>query len=268
MKTDFKNLIVSLEKNVVTVSLNRPGVRNAFHPELISELTQVFKNLAVEKSISAVILRGEGPAFCAGADLTYMKSMAGFSLAENRQDADELFEMFWTLRNFPFPLIGRLHGHVMGGALGLAAVCDIVAAVEATQFCFSEVKLGLVPAVISPFVLEKIAPSFARRFMLSGEVFTGEEAVSAGLVQFCADAVQVDEYIAKLVKNFARNGSEAMRATKSLLLSFYGQEQSWSKKRADVTGLIAERRVSAEGQEGLQSFLEKRTPAWLAKANS
>lgn len=258
---NFETIKLEVSGRVATVSLNRPDVRNAFHPTMIRELTEVFIDLAARKDLSVVVLRGEGKSFCSGADLGYMKSMAGFSYLENEQDSQQLFGMFWALRSCPHPIVGRLHGHVMGGALGLASLCDIAAAVDGTQFCFSEVRLGIAPAVISPFVLEKMSASHARRFMLTAEVFGVEDALASGLIQFKGDGGAVDGFVAGIVKTLSNNGPEGVRATKQLLRKIE-ETPGWAERRAMTTQVIAERRVSAEGQEGLKSFLEKRSPSW------
>jgi methylglutaconyl-CoA hydratase len=257
----YETLLLEVVNRVATVSLNRPDVRNAFHPSMIRELTEVFTVLGSRKDLSVVLLRGEGKSFCSGADLGYMKSMAAFSFEENEKDSQQLFGMFWALRSCPHPIVGRLHGHVMGGALGLAALCDVAVAVEATQFCFSEVRLGLAPAVISPFVLERMSPSYARRYMLTGEIFGTEEAIQSGLIHFAGSEVLVDSHLVELINSMCQNGPEAARSTKALLRSI-SETSEWSRKREMTTKVIAERRVSAEGQEGLKSFLEKRPPKW------
>lgn len=257
----FETLNVQVAGRVATVALNRPDVRNAFHPTMIRELTEAFSALSSRTDISVVVLRGEGKSFCSGADLGYMKSMAGFSLEQNEKDSQDLFGMFWALRSCPHPIVGRLHGHVMGGATALAALCDIAGAVDGTQFCFSEVRLGLAPAVISPFILEKMAASQARRYMLTAEVFGVDEALQAGLIHHKGDDASVDVFVASVVKTLVNNGPEAVRATKGLIRSM-GETSDWSKRREITTRVIAERRVSAEGQEGLRGFLEKRAPSW------
>jgi methylglutaconyl-CoA hydratase len=257
----FDTIRLETVAHVATVTLNRPEVRNAFHPSMIRELTEVFTELAGKPDVSVVVLRGEGKSFCSGADLGYMKSMADFSFEENRQDALELWGMFESLRNCPHPIVGRIHGHAMGGAVGLAALCDVAAAVTDTQFCFSEVRLGIAPAVISPFVLEKMSASYARRLMLTAEVFSAEQAFESGLVQFVGDEPSVDTFLNSVIRALVSNGPEAVRATKALLRQV-SQTPSWSDRRDLTSRVIAERRVSAEGQEGLRGFLEKRAPSW------
>lgn len=246
---------------VVAITLNRPEVRNAFHPTMIAELTSAFLELSGRSDVAAVYLKGEGKSFCSGADLGYMQSMASFTLEENEKDSQDLFEMFGSIRSCPHPVVAKLHGHVMGGALGLAAVCDVSAAVEGTQFCFSEVKLGLVPAVISPFVLEKMHSAHARRLMLTAEVFDVALARESGLVDFAGSADEVDQFLEKSLSALKNNGPEAVRATKRLIREVMARAD-WKERKAMTTKLIAERRVSQEGQEGLKGFLEKRRPSW------
>ncbi|HVK61303.1 MAG TPA: enoyl-CoA hydratase-related protein [Bdellovibrionales bacterium] len=258
----YETLKIEEKGRIVSIVLNRPDIRNAFDAKMISDLTSAFIGLSKRDDVSAIILRGEGKSFSAGADLGYMKSMASFSLEENQRDAESLDRMFWAIRECPQPVIGRIHGHAMGGALGLASVCDIVAAVDGTQFAFSEVRIGLAPAVISPYVLEKMAVSEARRYMLSGEVFDCEEAYSSGLIQFYGTEQEVDEFVAGTSTTIDRNGIEAVRATKKLLRDL-DETGEWGEKRALTTKVIAARRVSAEGQEGLKAFLEKRSPSWM-----
>lgn len=260
-KFEYGTLRVVIDADIATVWLNRPDARNAFHPAMIDELTEALTKLDNRKDLSALVLRGEGRSFCSGADLGYMRSMANYSLEENQKDSEKLFGMFWALRECQHPVIGRVHGHVMGGALGLVSQCDIVAAVNGTQFCFSEVKLGLVPAVISPFVLEKMHAHQAHRYMLTGEVFGVSEAVASGLVHMAGDEAGVDEFIRSRLHDLRRNGPEAVRVTKRLLHQARDLND-WRQSQEITTKAIAERRVSAEGQEGLRGFLEKRLPSW------
>jgi methylglutaconyl-CoA hydratase len=261
MKTDHQTLKIEKRGRALTISLNRPDVRNAFHPTMIGELTEAFKGASAQMDLSVVILRGEGKSFCSGADLGYMQSMAGFSFEENKADSNKLFGMFQALRDCPHPVIGRVHGHVMGGALGLLAQCDLAAGVDGTQFCFSEVRLGLAPAVISPFVLEKMLPHEARRYMLTAEVFDTAVAKASGLLNFVGSETEVDRFVESVSKTLSHNGPEGVRATKALIRSF-GEIPDWNRRQELTTTVISERRVSGEGQEGLKAFLEKRTPSW------
>lgn len=256
----MKQLKITQNQNVVTVALNRPEKRNAFQPEMIGEITKFFKSLQKDKKVRAVLLTGEGESFCSGGDLEWMKSMAKYSKKENLKDANDLFEMFWLIRNCPVPVIGKVCGHAFGGGAGLTAVCDIVAAEQKTQFCFSEVKWGLVPAVISPFVVERVRPTYIREWFLTARVFLANEAVMAGLANFEGNQADVDDYIEQTLGFILAAAPEAVRATKALHQSY--SRIDWKKMRPQVTKLIAQRRASEEGQLGLQAFLLKQSPKW------
>lgn len=258
----MRNIRIEKKDSVYEVILQRPEVHNAFNPEMIAELTEAF--LAThdpEFDCSVVLLRGEGKSFCSGADLGWMQSMAKFSFDENKEDSEKLYQLFYFLRGCPVPVVGILHGHVMGGAVGLAACCDIALADEQTQFCLSEVRLGLVPSVISPFLAEKIHTSFLHRYALTAEVFSATDALHAGLVHFVGSRADLESQLAKIKSRILNNGVIAMKETKALL-RFLGTNPTWPEIRGKTTKVIAERRVSAEGQEGLRSFFEKRKPSW------
>ncbi len=258
----YKFIQFSHQDHVAQLVLNRPNVRNAFNPEMIAEIKEIFQTqLPSISNLRALILSGAGSSFCAGGDLEWMKSMAQFSFAQNQADARELFSMFQLMKNCEIPLIGLIHGHAMGGGVGLTAVCDIVAAVDQTEFALSEVRLGVVPAVISTFVLEKMAPGLARRYMLTGDKFSATEALSAGLVHFVGSKAQCDTYVEDLLKSFFASGPEAVRETKRLL-RFCMLESDLAKIESECSRIIAERRASAEGQEGLMAFLNKSKPSF------
>ncbi len=256
---------IKVERNesfVAKVTLQRPELRNAFNPVMIEELTTAFRDdLNRDLQLRAVILQGAGKSFCSGADLAWMQSMVKYTLEENKRDSEKLFDLFATLRACPMPLVGRLHGHAMGGALGLTAVCDIAAAESQTSFGFTEARLGLAPAVISPFVLEKMHPAHAHRYFLTAEVFSATEALACGLIHFVGDLEAVDAYISQIVKTVCENGPEAVRASKALLRRST-PPSFWVDARGETCRIISERRVSDEGQEGLRGFLEKRAPIW------
>jgi methylglutaconyl-CoA hydratase len=256
----FKNIFLSDQNSVVEVILNRPEVRNAFNPEMIQEITKAFKDLAKRKDLRAVVLKGEGKAFCAGADLNWMKQMVKYSLAKNKSDSQRLFEMFQAISDCPHPVVGLVHGSVFGGAVGLAACCDIVITETQTQFCFSEVKLGLVPAVISHFVLQKIPLGLTMPWMMLGRVFSAPEAQAMGLVHFIVPETQFESMKNIILNQFGEAGPEAVRETKKLIKKV--PSLTVSKAKMETTGLIARRRVSAEGQEGLKAFLDKKSPEW------
>lgn len=235
------------------VKLNRPNVKNAFHPEMIAELTQAFAEFKSDVEIKAVVILGEGDVFCAGADLNWMQEMIKYSLAENQKDSEKLWQMFEAIRLCERPVIGIVHGAVFGGALGLMACCDYVFAEEKTQFCFSEVKLGLVPAVISSFILKKVADGFVRPLMLSAEVFNTEKSKAIGLVHATFSGPVI---IDNCLKSFANNGLEAMSETKKLLNQLPSLD--WAQQMKRTTQVISERRVSTEGQSRLKKFIDKR----------
>lgn len=249
---------------VTTVTLNRPEVRNAFNEDVISELTGWAKSVQADGSIRAVILQGAGPVFCAGADVQWMAKMTGYSRLENLNDARFAASMLQALDELPVPLIGRIHGAALGGGAGLAAVCDVVVASDEAMFGFTEVTLGILPAMISPYVVRKIGLSAAREWCLTGARFSAERAREIGLVHDVVHTDDLDETVAHHVEKFRRAAPTAIANTKRLLREVYGQRQ------ADVMPLtieaIADQRVSPEGQEGLRAFLEKRSPAWSPKS--
>lgn len=236
--------------DIQIVSLNRPEVKNAFHPEMISEITQAFQQI---KDKRCVILKGEGTAFCAGADLGWMKEMVNYSMQENISDSEKLWQMFEAIASCPAIVIGIAHGAVYGGALGLLATCDIAFAEEATKFCFSEVRLGLSPAVISSFVFRKIEDSKIRPYMLTAEIFNIEKAIQLGLVhKKYLDQLDLQEVI-RLVSG---NGVQAMSETKKLLNSL-SENPTWSEQKKLTTKVISERRMGPEAQDRLKKFLLK-----------
>lgn len=256
----YQRIRIQNERGVLHVVLARPAVRNAFDALTISELTKVFNGVADDASIRVVVLSGEGSSFCSGADLTYMQSMAGFSREENKADAERLFSMFEAVRSCATPVIVHLHGHAMGGALGITACADIALAETGTQFRFSEVRLGILPAVISPFVLQKMNPLWARRWMTTGEMFDADEAMKAGLLHFVGSADEVRKEKEKAILALIEASPGSVRATKELLKSVGFLDPLLV--RGQVTDAIADRRIGPEGQEGLKAFIEKREPSW------
>lgn len=242
------------------VKLNRPEIRNAFDPGMIDLLTKTFEDLERREDLRAVVLQGEGKVFCAGADLHWMREMVQYTLEQNKKDSLKLFRMFEAIAGCSLPVIGLVQGAAFGGALGLVACCDYVMADPQTQFCFSEVKLGIAPAVISAFVQRKAVAGKVRHFMLSGEVFKASQAQEAGLVHEVLPSSSFNTRLESLLQHYKDCGPQAVRETKKLLNHLPGL--SWEESRLRTSQLIAERRVSAEGQEGLKSFLEKRSPQW------
>jgi len=253
-----------IENKIFHIKLNRPDKKNAFDPEMIDLITQSFEQ-ANSKDICAVYIYGAGDCFCAGADLAWMKSMVDYSLEENINDSKKLFNMFYAGLNCEVPVIGYFQGYAMGGATGLAAICDIGIATSETKFCFSEVKLGLAPAVISPFVLAKMNYNKANEYMLTAKLFNSDEALSAGLVEYSGSEQDCKVHLEKVFKRVQKNGPQAVRETKKLIRAI--KMKGIEEHKPLTTKVIAARRVSEEGQEGLASFFEKRKPNWLEEAN-
>lgn len=251
---------ISQDGPVLNISLNRADVRNAFNPEMITELTNVFTDVDKKKDIRMIGLFGEGKVFCSGADLSWMKDMMNYSFEQNREDAMKLHQMFDAAARCSIPIIGMIHGSAFGGALGLLAVCDYVVSETGAQFCFSEAKLGIAPAVISTFVLRKAVRGVVQPYMISGQVFDCETALRAGLVHEIVDTGKGLETLSARIQSWMHAGPEASREVKKLLMDLESLDPAQQVER--TTRLIAERRVSSEGQEGLRSFLEKRSPAW------
>ena len=251
---------------VTTVTLNRPSVRNAFDETMIAELTAFAESVPEDGSVRAVVLQGAGAVFSAGADVQWMSRMLNFSREENLADARRAASMFLALDRLPVPLIGRIHGAALGGGSGLAAVCDVVVATDDAMFGFTEVVLGILPAMISPYVVRKIGLSAARELCLSGTRFTAERALQIGLVHRVVPAAKLDEAVSEQLALFRKAAPSAIRATKRLLTDVYG------RRPGDVLGLtvdnIANQRVSAEGQEGMRAFLEKRAAAWVKNSDT
>jgi methylglutaconyl-CoA hydratase len=249
-------LQIERDDDLLRVTLARPERRNAFDAALIAELTEAFES--VPEDVRAVLLAGEGKSFSAGADVDWMRSSIELSYEENVADARRLRKMLETIDSCPAPVVTRVHGHALGGGCGLVACSDIVVAAPDAVFAFSEVKLGIIPAVISPFALAKIGPSAARRYFVTGEPFGAATALRIGLVHEVAE--ELDAALTRIVEQLLTAGPEAARHAKKLVL-----------ERPDGLGTerrIAQRRTSDEGQEGLKAFLEKRAPSWRSGSSS
>jgi methylglutaconyl-CoA hydratase len=245
-------------RKVATLSLNRPEIRNAFNAELISEVTKTLVELP--RDVRTLVVKGNGPAFSTGADLEWMRSMAGYSRVENLSDSSALRGMFAALDGSEVPVIGRIHGAAIAGATGLVACCDYAVATESAVFAFSEVRLGLVPAVVSPYVMRKCGYSFTRAMFLSAERFTAQRALEVGLVHRVVPDEELDAAVEEVVDSILAAGPQALVEARKLLDSVWGHSPA---EVADLTvSVIADRRVSEEGQEGVSSFLEKRKPRW------
>jgi methylglutaconyl-CoA hydratase len=246
---------------VAEVFLNRPEVRNAFNDGVIAELTQAFTTLGTDPDLRAIVLGGHGKAFCAGADLGWMRAMADFNWAQNHADAGGLAQMLWTVWSCPVPVVGRVHGDCYAGGVGLAAVCDVLLASEAATFCLSEAKLGLLPATIAPYVVKAMGEQAARRYFITAERFSALQARALGLVHEVTTADLLDAKVAEIVAALVANGPAAVRACKLLVKDVAGREIT-PALRDDTARRIADIRSSAEGREGVQAFLNKRDPGW------
>jgi methylglutaconyl-CoA hydratase len=258
----MNHLHLSYERGISTVTLNRPDVRNAFNDEVIAELTAVFLEIAKRDEVRCVVLAGNGPAFCAGADLNWMKRMAGYTREENIADASGLARMLEVIYRCPKPTIARVHGDTYAGGTGLVAACDIAVAAETAFFCLSEVKLGLIPATISPYVLRAMGPRAGHRYFLTAERFSAAEALRIGFVHEVVAAEALDARVAEIANALVQAGPEAVKACKKLLHDVAGHDITAGLVRRTVEG-IADIRASDEGREGVQSFLGKRKPNWL-----
>jgi methylglutaconyl-CoA hydratase len=247
--------------HMAEVWLNRPEVRNAFNDGVITELTAAFDELGSDPDLRVVVLGGHGKAFCAGADLSWMRAMAGYSWEENHADAARLAHMLWTLYRCPVPVVGRIHGDCYAGGVGLAAVCDVLVAAEGVHFCLSEARLGLLPATIAPYVVKAMGEQAARRYFTTAERFSAIQAQAMGLVHEAVAADALDAKVAEIVAALVANGPAAARACKRLVQDVAGRDIT-ADLRADTARRIADIRSSAEGREGVQAFLDKRDPGW------
>lgn len=256
-------LKLEIQSGVARVTLDRPEVRNAFDDALIQELKSAFETLGNDPSVRVVVLAGSGPAFCAGADLNWMKRMAGYGYAENLADAQALATMLATLDRLPQPTIARVHGPAFAGGTGLVAACDIALGTPEAKFCFSEAKLGLSPATISPYVIRAIGERMARRYFLTAEVFGADEALRIGLLSALVPAANLEPAIDDLLKHLLAGGPGAHVKIKDLIRTVTGRQVD-DTLRAETAKRIAEIRVSPEGREGIASFLEKRKASWCS----
>jgi methylglutaconyl-CoA hydratase len=259
---DYQTLEIQQEQAVATVWLNRPEVRNAFNETSIAELTRAFQALDANASVRAVVLAARGPAFCAGADLNWMKKMAAYSREENLADAAGLAAMLRAIHDCGKPVVARVQGDCYAGGMGLATACDIVVAADAAHFCLSEVKLGLIPATISPYVIRAMGAQAARRYFITAERFSAAAAQRMGLVHECVLADALDETVGMLLKSLLTASPDAVTAAKRLVNDVAGHPLTDALVQ-DTVERIADIRASEQGREGVRSFLEKRKPSWL-----
>ena len=247
--------------HVASVYLNRPEVRNAFNDAVIAELREAFTQLGGDGELRAIVLGGHGKAFCAGADLAWMRAMADYSWEQNRADAQGLADMLWAIYSCPVPVVGRIHGDCYAGGVGLAAACDVLVAADAATFCLSEARLGLLPATISPYVIRALGEQAARRYLVTAERFSAGQALSLGFVHEACPADALDAKVDEIVAALVANGPMAARACKRLVQDVAGRPID-AALREDTARRIADIRASDEGRDGVQAFLGKRKPSW------
>ena len=262
MTTMSTALSIAYDGAVARITLSQPEVRNAFSDEVIAEITAAFLEVGTRPEVRAVVLAAQGPAFCAGANLNWMRRMADYTREENISDAGKLAEMLRVIYECPKPTIARVQGDVYAGGMGLVAACDMAVSVDTAGFCLSEVKLGLIPATISPYVIRAMGARAAHRYCLTAERFDAPEALRIGFVHALVSADALDAKVDELLKALTSASPNAVRACKKLVLDVAERDINAGLIAATVEG-IADIRASAEGKEGVQSFLNKRKPAWL-----
>ena len=258
----YRTLEVERRGQLATVWLNRPEVRNAFDDAAIAEITDVFSALGRETAVRAIVLAARGPVFCAGADLNWMKRMAGYSHAENLDDANRLAAMLRAIYECPRPVVARVQGDCYAGGMGLVAACDIAVAADTVRFCLSEVRIGLIPATISPYVIKAMGEQAARRYFLTAERFSAQEALRLSLVHEAVAPDALDAGVERLVDALLAASPDAVSEAQRLVREMGGRPVD-DAVVADTVARIADIRASAQGREGVQSFLEKRKPSWL-----
>lgn len=261
----MKHLELEVSAYVATLTLNRPDVRNAFNEEVIAELSQAFAELGSREDVRCIVLAARGAAYCAGADLNWMRRMADYSHAENLADGGQLAAMLRAIHECPKPTIAKVQGDTYAGGTGLVAACDIAVSVDTAYYCLSEVRLGLVPATISPYVIRAMGERAAHRYFLTAERFDAREALRIGFVHEVVPADRLDASVAALTKALVNAGPDAVRVCKKLVHDVAGQPLT-PELIGMTVNMIADIRASDEGREGVQSFLQKRQPAWLPKA--
>lgn len=257
----YKTINLSKDDDIAIITLMRPEVHNAMNEQLMKELTTCFNTLDNDKTIRIIILTGEGKSFCAGADLYWMKSMVSYTKEENIRDSRLLLDLFEMIYKCSKPVIGKINGHAFGGGLGLVAVCDIAIAIPGCKFAFSETKLGIIPSVISTYVLRRIIGiNHVRRLFITGERFTSEYAEKIGLIDYVVSEDEIDNTVMKYCKILKTSGPNAIKEVKQLLQTYEILTKNDYKEH--TVEKIAELRISDEGQEGINAFLEKRKPRW------
>lgn len=257
----YQHLLLDQSDPVATVTLNRPELHNALNDTLVGEIRDVFHALAADEGVRVVILTGAGASFCAGADLGWLQRAISYTVEENQADALHLVEMLDAIESCPKPVVARVNGAALAGGAGLVAACDIAIAADTARFAFTEARLGLVPATISPYVVRKIGESHARALFLTAERFEAARAAAIGLVHQVVPAGELDSAVERVLRNLFNGGPLALAENKALIAGI--RKRQGDELGRYTAGLIARLRTSPEGQEGLRSFLEKRAPTWV-----
>jgi len=259
----YQTILFKVEEKIARITLNRPQVHNAFNAHMISELLEVFKFIKEDPSVRVVILTGKGKSFCAGADLNWMREVIGYSFEQNLKESRQIAELHQNIYTLALPVIAMVNGTAIGGGTGFLSACDIAVASEEARFGLSEVKLGLVPAAISPYVVRKIGESKARQYFLTGERITAEKAGEIGLVNEVVPRDKLEEKVNEIARLLMSSGPQAMEKCKELI---FNVSRMSIEEAGEYTALmIANLRISPEGQEGMAAFLEKRKPKWVEK---
>lgn len=261
---DYKTILIDLEPPVARIILNRPEVHNAFNAAMIRELISALEEIKNRTEIRVLVLTGQGKSFCAGADLNWMREIINYSFEENLRESRELADLIYQLDELPLPTIARINGATIGGGNGFHAACDIAIASEEALFSLSEVKIGLIPAVISPYVIRRIGESRARQYFLTGERISAKRAEEIGLVHRVVPASSLDEAVEETIRMLLSSGPQAIRRSKEIIKKV--PTMSLEEAREYTARIIAELRISPEGQEGMAAFLEKRKPIWAQEA--
>ncbi|MGK5086244.1 enoyl-CoA hydratase-related protein [Bdellovibrionota bacterium FG-2] len=268
----YQSILVNTDhQGVLTLTLNRPEVRNAFNDAVVAELAQVFTQIKTDPNLRAVVLRGAGPSFCAGGDLNWMKKAVEFTPAQNLEDARSIAGLFQLMNECPRPVFALVQGAAIGGGVGLVSVCDAVFATEDAMFGLSEVRLGVVPACIGPFVVSKIGASQARRYFITGERFSAKKAFEIGLIHGVYPGVsEAQAALSQTLEGVLEAGPQAVSTAKKLISDLFSRDQRGSQEEVleSVAQLLAQVRAGAEAQEGFRAFLEKRKPAWVVAKNA
>jgi methylglutaconyl-CoA hydratase len=263
LKHEYSTISLSHQGPVCIITLNRPEVHNALNNTLIYELYDAFNNLKEANDIRVIVLTGNGQSFCAGADLKWLKDVMNYSFDQNYEESLKLAELMLLIYTHPKPTIARINGSAIGGGVGLMSVCDILISTDTAMFGLSEVKIGLVPAVISPFVIARIGIASTRELFITGERIKAHRALEIGLVNTVSPNHEIDKYVNGFIQQILANGPEAVKTVKELI--FKVPQMNFPEVTEYTAELIAKLRISPEGQEGMSAFLEKRPPSWITK---